>query len=382
MRIAFICSRLGRGRDGVGDYVRRLSVELVSQGHPVLALALRDTRDETEEPAGGPRIRRFHAADSPDLARAELADFAPEWISLQWVPYGWHPRGLPWSAGDRLAALHPTTPNRHLMAHELWVGENRGAPPLDRRLWRPLQRIVTRRLARAWRPALVHTTTPVYAAMLADLGLRASLLPLPGNLPAPGPDDAAWALAWLRDHGLAGETPALLAGVFGTLHPEWDPAAALRCWTAHARAAGRAPALLALGRLGPDGEGKLDEIRSAAPGLGVVRGGELPAGRIAALLDRCAFGLASSPLALLGKSGSVAACLDLGLPVLVTRDDWRSAFCAPAPVRHALVRHFSPAAPAFAWDDFLALRRPPRDTAPGTARDFASALASARPRPS
>lgn len=381
MRVAFICSRLGPGRDGVGDYVRRLSAELVAQGHHVLALALRDTRDETEEPAGGPRIRRLHAADSPDLAGTELADFAPDWISLQWVPYGWHPRGLPWSAGRRLAALHPTAPNRHLMAHELWVGENRGAPPLDRRLWRPLQRLVTRRLARAWRPALVHTTTPVYAAMLADLGLPAALLPLPGNLPAPGPDDDAWASSWLREHGLAGETPAVLAGVFGTLHPEWDPGAALRDWTAHARAAARAPALLALGRLGPEGEDKLLEIRSAAPGVAVVRSGELPAGRIAALLDRCAFGLASSPLALLGKSGTVAACLDLGLPVLVTRDDWRSAFCAPALARHPLVRHFPAAASGFAWGEFIALRRPPRDSAADAARDFAAALAAAGTRP-
>jgi hypothetical protein len=87
------------------------------------------------------------------------------------------------------------------------------------------------------------------------------------------------------------------------------------------------------------------------------------------------FGLATSPLALLGKSGTVAACLDLGLPVLVTRDDWRSAFCAPAPVRHPLVRHFSAAAPAFGWNDFLALRRSPRDSAADAARDFAAALA-------
>ncbi len=376
MRVAFLCSRLGPGQDGVGDYVRRLASALVAQGHPVLALALRDTRTTIEDPVAGPRIGRFHAADTPDRASRELADFAPDWISLQWVPYGWHPRGLPWTTGRRLAALHPAACRRHLMAHELWVGENRGAPPLDRRLWRPLQRLVTKRLIRAWHPALVHTSTPVYAAMLADLGRSAPLLPLPGNLPAPAPDDSAWALSWLRDHGLVGKGPVALAGVFGTLHREWEPGAALRSWTEHNQAAGEGSALLALGRLGPDGEARLDALRAAAPGLAVIRGGELPAGRVAALLARCAFGLATSPLALLGKSGTAAACLDLGLPVLVTRDDWRSAFCAPALVQDPLVRLFPTAPASFVWPEFLALRRAARDSAAETARAFATALAA------
>ena len=37
------------------------------------------------------------------------------------------------------------------------------------------------------------------------------------------------------------------------------------------------------------------------------------------------FGLASSPWHLVGKSGSVAAMLDHGLPVIVTRDELPSA---------------------------------------------------------
>jgi len=378
MRIAFICGRLGPGADGVGDYVRLLSGGLAARGHSVLALALRDSATAPETgPAGERFVRYADTALTPASARAALAAFAPDWVSLQWVPYAWHPRGLPWFAGARLAAISPATARRHFMAHELWVGENDSAPTLDRLLWCPLQRLLTRRLLAVWRPALVHTSIPIYATLLARLGRNAVVLPLPGNLPSPGPDDSRWAEAWLRAHGLSEDRFASLAAVFGTLHPEWEPDEALLAWNAHERAAGRQPALLALGRIGLGGESRLARLRSAVPGLAIHLTGELPAGQIAALLARARFALATSPLALLGKSGTVAAARDLGLPVLVTRNDWLSRSTPmPATPDDPLIMLW-PASGALDWPAFLARRRAQVNSAPALTLSFISDLTAA-----
>jgi len=51
--------------------------------------------------------------------------------------------------------------------------------------------------------------------------------------------------------------------------------------------------------------------------------GEQPAQRISELLNTVEFGIATTPLALVGKSATVAAMFDHGVPVVVNRDDCR-----------------------------------------------------------
>ena len=40
MKLIFICGSLEPGRDGVGDYTRRLAGELIRQGHQIAIIAL------------------------------------------------------------------------------------------------------------------------------------------------------------------------------------------------------------------------------------------------------------------------------------------------------------------------------------------------------
>ena len=42
MNIAFICGSLEPGKDGVGDYLQRLGLELLQQGHKVSLIAIHD----------------------------------------------------------------------------------------------------------------------------------------------------------------------------------------------------------------------------------------------------------------------------------------------------------------------------------------------------
>ena len=94
MRLAFLCSSLAPGRNGVGDYIRCLASELGRQGHSCLSIGLSDTEAAMEE--GMPVVRLDSARPwSARLvqARVALAGFDPDWVSLQFVAYAWQPRG-------------------------------------------------------------------------------------------------------------------------------------------------------------------------------------------------------------------------------------------------------------------------------------------------
>jgi len=90
-----------------------------------------------------------------------------------------------------------------------------------------------------------------------------------------------------------------------------------------AAAAGKRVAIVSAGRLGA-GERIWQEM-AAAHGARVpmLHLGEQPAARISQLFNSVDFGIATTPFALIGKSATVAAMLDHGVPVVVNRDDCR-----------------------------------------------------------
>jgi hypothetical protein len=81
--------------------------------------------------------------------------------------------------------------------------------------------------------------------------------------------------------------------------------------------------VISAGRLGA-GESVWREMTATSGSrVPMLRLGEQPAGRISELLTTVDFGIATTPLALVGKSATVAAMFDHGLPVVVNRDDCR-----------------------------------------------------------
>jgi hypothetical protein len=126
--------------------------------------------------------------------------------------------------------------------------------------------------------------------------------------------------------------------LFGTLHPVWPPQPLLSELESAAAAAGKRIALISVGRLGA-GEQLWNELsRAYASRIPMLRLGEEPADRISELFQIVDFGIATTPLALIGKSATVAAMFDHGLPVVVNREDccW-SAPGASDPREAALV---------------------------------------------
>jgi hypothetical protein len=236
MRIAFITSSLAPGKDGVGDYTRDLAAACETLGRSCVLLALNDRHIERiceqRQCTRGAALETLRLPASipwPErllTAQRWLERKRPDWISLQLVAYGYHPKGLIGQLRHRLAPLVGAQP-LHMMLHELWIGMERGAP-LRRQLIGTMQRQALLALIRQLRPALVHTSNSAYAKLLAIRGVQARLLPLCGNIPVTSTPDMEWLGHELIKLGVPGG-PAVSRercwrfGMFGSLHPGWSP---------------------------------------------------------------------------------------------------------------------------------------------------------------
>ena len=375
MKIAFLTSCLEPGRDGVGDYTRRLAEECDRQGHQVCLIALNDpyvgktvcTHGMLRLPIGGDAIPgvqghgdtwgRTSGTMSPpsiEIAHDFIREFSPDFVSLQFVCYGFHPKGIDFRLAGRLRQIVGDVPVQ-LMFHELWIGAERHAR-WKHRFMGMLQRAALLPILRQLNVRVVHTSNPAYLALLQARGIPATCLPLFGNIPE-----------------LQQEPKARTAsdgwrfGLYGTLHPVWPP----ELLFAQLGRLGKKIVISHMGRMGA-GEALWEKMRRDYAGVfEFERLGEQTPEQIADFFSTLDFGLAATPWEIIGKSGSVAAMLEHGLPVIVNRDEvhyrgWRQEGYSPLlikmgndlPVRLAAAR-----------------RGPVRLILPDVARQFLQALA-------
>ncbi|WP_438481972.1 hypothetical protein [Oleiharenicola lentus] len=384
MKILFICGSLEPGRDGVGDYTRRLAGECVARGHCCVLLALHDpylslNTDEIQDESRAIRLPSS-LPWSERLARTKslLEEQAPDTVSWQIVPYAFHPRGfLP---GALLASLPGLRGRRcHVMMHELWIGLEKGARWPDRVAgW--LQRRGLLCLLEQLEPDLVHTSNATYQQALALNHWPAEILPLFGNVPVAHATvgDRNALTRWIPP---TENIPALVAVTFGTLHSQWQPAATVDWLLATAKRLRRSPVLLVLGRAGAAAESLLDVFRRA--GVLVVTTGELEPASLSQILAAAHCGIAPHPWALIGKSGAAAAMLEHGLPVVVPRDEWQLRGTTGADSAQSLdpllvrLADLNPAR----TDAWLAAGRSPQAMLEKTADAFLAALDFPQPSP-
>lgn len=325
MKILFLCGALEPGRDGVGDYVRRLAVELARQGHQTAGISLNDqflsdelsTHRETEAnafstlrlPATWPARRRFARA------RQRIAEFEPEWLSLQFVPFSFHFKGLPFLLSKQLATMGQGK-SWHFMFHELWVGMDRESTT-KYIWWGRVQRLIVKALINRLHPRAIHTQTPLYQAHLANLGVSAQLLPLFANIPNVG-EYGNGPIPW---QGL-GSTPehGIDLVTFGTIHPGAPIADFAHDAARYAKQHALSVTLTMVGRCGAEQDQWAAHWRAA--GLPVRILGEQTPDCISAVLQQAAFGITTTPVALIGKSGTAAAMREHGLPVLCLSRPW------------------------------------------------------------
>jgi len=308
MRLAFIASCLEPGRDGVGDYARRLGGELQRRGHTVSLLALNDAfcadeivdctnefRCSTSLP-WRERIRR---------ARSFLAKRNPEVLSLQFVSYGFHELGMPLGISRRLLAVANRPAAWHVMLHELWTVPDH---TLRKRLISAIQKRLLLSLCASLNPKAIHTSNGLYVARLRDAGLQCAVLPMFGNIP----------VTTSNCPRTEGEWTFIL---FGSLRRGWSPEPLLSRIEAARMNAGKACCrIVSVGRLGASGNAIWQDMtRLGYQRFTFERLGEMGEKDISLALHAADFGIAVSPLDFIGKSGAVAAMREHGLPVIINR---------------------------------------------------------------
>jgi Glycosyltransferase Family 4 len=330
MKVALICSCAEPGRDGVGDYSVRLAAALAAQGHWPLVIAERDfavsgPREVNGERDGVPVLRLPGSMPNEQRARAladALDDFAPDWVILQFVCWGMADRGV---LDPPLSALIAALSRRRIgiYCHELWLGLERGAT-LRHRWWGRRQRSTILRFLSQLRPALVMTSNAAYSAVLERFGWRAQVVPLFSNIPLNRTGGGEF-LSLLEQR--AGGPPwsarsdVVIAAVFGSVYPEWQPQAALRWIGEEARRRNRTVLLVMAGRPSARGEALVEQLaREVSPFATLVALGEVSAEVASGLLQEADIGLPSSDWLLLDKSGVAAAMTAHGLPMLVVRN--------------------------------------------------------------
>jgi len=359
-RILFVCSGAEQGRDGVGDYTSSLAAELVRQGHCAAVLAINDRYLSPESLASKDMLRlsaRTPWKNRLSISREFIRDFQPDILSLQFVGYGFDTRGLPFGLASRLRKL--AKPGRwHVMLHELWVEPIGG---WRFRLISHLQKTLITKMCRLLEPGAIHTSNSYYQQKLQAAGISSAILPLFGNIPVVSADSMRDPTEWVFVF-------------FGSLRRGWEPEPLLSRIEKAMSAAGKCHCrFVSIGRLGEYGEKLWSRMENAGYEKFVFhKRGELPAADISREIHSADFGIAISPLHLIGKSGAVAAMREHGLPVVVNRDPQgiSEKFSETIPPVILLDDRFSESLA-------LAKKSPSREGLPDVAAEFVRSLALA-----
>lgn len=308
----FLCGSLEPGRDGVGDYTKKLAVELVRIGHEVELIAFMDkficastTRFEEE---GSVRVRTsrlpFNNGYKSNCRDAKILinSFKPDWISLQYVPFSFHNKGLHFSLNDRLSQLGAGI-KWHIMFHELWIGRDKKIS-VKKNLLSYLQQQLIKRLLFKLKPVVIHTHLPVYQSKLNQFGVKVLPLPLFSNIKVANKN---------RNNGL---NKSFRFSFFSQVAASKQIINFINNISEQVIKWGGIPELILIGGSEKSMEAFLTCFRQECPLLKKVScTGFLDDVAVSFALSNADIGITPVPRHALGKSGTVAAFLTHGIPV-------------------------------------------------------------------
>jgi hypothetical protein len=329
-KVVLACSSLEEGYDGVGDYCRRLAIALKKHGVDCALLGLSDRHTdrviEAETALEASRVElvrlpvELTTPQRAAAARTALERWQPDWVSLQMVSYGFNQRGI-LSRELRWMPTLLAPYRRHVMLHELWIGLYDWSPWKDVAVG-ALQRRALLTLLRRLSPVVVHTTTPVLRHTLRRRGINAGLLPLFGNIPVSDRPAGSWLFEALQQEGIvltAAERQSFwLFGIFGGIAPDWSAEPLLSRLAEIAARAGRRAIVVSLGHVAPYAVSRFETWRRSFPQMVFARLGPRSAAEVSEFLNSVDFCLTPYSLQFIGKSGSAAAALEHGVPVIVS----------------------------------------------------------------
>lgn len=323
MKIIFICGSLEPGRDGVGDYTRNLSGELIRQGHNCGIISLKDkavTQESKSIQFDGtisiPVLRIpaiVKANEKILLIKKWICDFNPDWVSLQYVPFSFHPKGIHFGLVHLLKELGPGR-KWHIMFHELWVGMEKDAS-FKKKIWGKLQQILIKTLVNGIKPYQIHTQSHIYLEQLHKLKYNAELLPLFSNIKNNLPYNRDWDKRNFLDK------KKISFVIFGTIHYGGQIHEFIQEIASYCKKEKITVNLIMVGSCGKEQDTWSKLWISEALQVEIL--GELLEECISKVLNSATFGITTTPVALIEKSGTVAAMQEHHLPVICVSRSWQ-----------------------------------------------------------
>jgi hypothetical protein len=320
----FLCSSLDPGKDGVGDYTRKIVAELIKNKHDVIIVSCNEKHTDADrieiQDEGGVKINVYRLSAKNTWKQrfkkiqGYLDDFQPQWVSLQYVPYAFQPKGLPIEMVYSVKSLKFTA-KVHIMFHEIWQGESIESTFKDK-IVGFVQRKLAFKLIKFTKAAHVTTTNDYYKNCFAKRNISAKRIPVFSNMPL-GSVIGYYVLNTLPKE-VVNKDKYIFGVFFGGFHGHQDLAGNLKTLAANIKSqVGKELVITHIGRSGGI-EQQIKEIKSAT-GLKCFVLGEWNEQDVADYLQYADVGLSNNPKVLYEKSGSIAALLNNSCPVILLK---------------------------------------------------------------
>lgn len=326
LKILFICSSLEPGIDGVGDYTRRLACGLINRGYNAVIIAINDRRMESDSWQGlqyenniGVRVFRLSEAlpwkTRLYTAKKIVNDFDPSWMSLQYVPFGFQLKGLPFNLGRKLKQLGKNM-RWHIMFHELAVNKD---DSLKFKFWALLQIQIIKSILKELKPVVINTNTEIYRQRLQEMGYKAKLLPLFSNITPNENADVEKMNRLIPGYLLNARNEYIIGTLFGSF--------SFKTWNLHSLLdkfsngyQNKKVLIASLGRMS-FGDEHWEHLQNEYLHISFLTLGVNDASFVSHWLSHYTdFGILTTPPELAAKSGSFMAFKEHGIPVLCTKE--------------------------------------------------------------
>jgi hypothetical protein len=352
MSLVIVVGGLEPTKDGIGDHSRRVAGALIKRGLPTSILALSDTRvadgpcreRQDDEGVGIETLRvsnRLTFTDRVGHGRRFIDEMGGRHALFAFAPYQFDIRGVVSRALVELPDMVRGLSCSFLF-HETWIGEQENSG-----LWTRLvgftQRRLIQMLVHDLKPAKVYTTNGLYRRMLEAYDITTSLLPHCGNVPVQE-SRADWLPDALAQHGVElggvelgsrGLSDVYMIGLFGSLYDNLELPRLLPIFDTVARRKGKRPLIANIGIMGDRPEWRHWQ-RVYGKQYGLVDLGPETTLRISQFINSLDLGVSTTSLPQVGKSGTAAAFLEHGIPVLVPTEQpyfrhWRESMMSEFP---------------------------------------------------
>ncbi|NEN22239.1 glycosyltransferase family 4 protein [Cryomorpha ignava] len=312
-KVLFVCGSLEPGHDGVGDYTRELAGALKKRELEVKIISIRDRNvvnaSEESQPAREEDVDVVRLSMSLSLKNRRkeyqrvIAEYNPNYISLQYVPYAFSSKGIPFGL-PRFLNTEDSRIKWHFMIHEGYID---GTLNFKDNLIKRSQIAVLKSLEKKLKPEIIDTSTHQYQSCLSAIGLKSQILGLFGNIP-------------ILKTGEHKSDDGISRGVYFGASPNFENMNAfVEPIRRFLEETNEKLEITLCGQSGEKGKrfAALLRARVGSNSFTVQEKGRMSSEDLSKLFLHMDFGIARIPPQLLGKSGSAIALLEHGLPLWI-----------------------------------------------------------------